>query len=227
MQVSAINSTNFGNGYYSNMANDEIEKAERLSNFLREYSRNDVVSVDSDDEEPKKKNALGVLTSVAIGVIGIFGLTKKGLKSASSIVNNIKASKLAVKLNEQVTKLNIPSKAEGILQNAKKIASDKLQGNEKLASIAKKLGENEKLAKIAKNTKNFIEAATIYVKYAVQKLGKENIVAGAASVGATAYVARTDGNGNGIPDIAEKGVNAYKNALSKMDALKEVVDLVS
>ncbi len=200
MQVSAVSSNNFGNSYYE-IAKNDIEKAEQLSQFLRDYNNSNLAMYDED--APRKKNVLGVATSIVVGALAIFGLTKKGLNGAESVLNSIKETKIASKFGEIVTNSKITQKTVEIAKNLEGKAANKIDGNKILSSVAK------------------------YAKAAFQKVGAKNIIAGATSIGATTYVAHTDGNSNGIPDIAEKGVNAYKNALNHMDAIKEVVDLIS
>jgi len=211
MQVSAVNSTNFGNSYYTDMSEADIRKAEQISRALKQY--NDTFT--SSEGESKRKSVLGIIASVGVGLAGIFLLTKKGLKGAESIAESIKKDDLAQKAVEKVT------------------------------DYANKTGISSKFSKLSKTiTKSKIvqDAATTFNLYKINyplgqkatkvvnnigKLGRDNIIAGATSLGATAYVATTDGDGNGIVDIAEKGVNAYKNALGRIDAIKDFVDLVS
>ena len=61
----------------------------------------------------------------------------------------------------------------------------------------------------------------------VKKVKPENIFSGVTSVGATAYVSTVDEDGNGVADIAEKGINAYKGALKHIDFVKDLVDMLS
>ena len=211
MQVSAINTNNFGNGYYTEMSRENIQDIEKVSQFLRNYSDSHALNQYDNEEQPQQKSFLGVAASIIVGGIGMFALAKKGLKSASSVLNNVKASEVAIKAAELAKNSKLTQKAGEITQ--------KLQNK-----ITNKIADNKVLSRITSIGK---EVIVDNVAKLINKIGVENTVAGAASIGATAYVARTDGNGNGIPDIAEKGVNAYKNALSHIDAIKEVVDLVS
>ena len=212
MQVNAINSTQFGNGYYAELSKADIEKAEKLNNILREY--NDTYVSSRNGDESTRKNVFGIVTSVVMGAVGIFMLTKGGIKKANLLVENIKQSPATKKLAEQVNKLGVGEKAVDIASKARDKA---------LQTIAK----SEKLTKVSEVVAEKANGAAERIAPKIKEIGVDNIVAGATSLGATAYVARTDGNGDGIPDIAEKGVNAYKNAINQVDVLKEFVDLVS
>ena len=211
MQVSAVNSTNFGNSYYMDISRDDIEKAEQISQALRNY--NDIYV--SSEDIPNKKNVLGVITSVGIGLVGIFMLTKKGLKSAELVIDSVKKSSIAQSAAKAISEF-----------------TDKSGVKDKLSNLTGSI-IGSKFVKDAKATFNVFQKNTSMGQKLtsavnnISKLGRDNIIAGATSLGATAYVATTDGDGNGIPDIAEKGVNAYKNALGRIDAIKDFVDLVS
>ena len=188
MQVSAVNSTNFGNSYYTDMSRSDIEKAEQISLAMRKC--NDAFF--SSEDKPKRKNILGIIASVGVGLVGTFLIAKKGLKSAETVAESIKKINIVQKATEKIAKTKPVQDAKVTFELFKRNYS------------------------LGKKATNFVD-----------KYGRDNVIAGIASLGTTAYVATTDGNGDGIPDIAEKGVNAYKNTLGRVDAIKDFIDLVS
>ena len=195
MQVSAVNSTNFGDGYYMEMSKDDIKKAEMLNRKLREYSDSFTHSSNSEDEQPKKKNIIGVAASVVAGSVVIFSLARKGYKGVSSIAKTVAS-------NKYVQKIETLLKSTAAAKKVEKAAE----------SVGQRIASNETALKIGEIAK---------------KIGPEKTVAGLATLGVTAYVARSDGDYNGIPDIAEKGVKAYKDAIFQIDAIKDIVELIS
>jgi len=205
MQIDAMNSINFKNGYYSDLSKTDIEEAEKLSEILRNYNDSFKPSYyDNENEAPKKKGILNTIASVAIGSLVLFAIAKKGYKNAAA---------LKAKVLENPTVQKIRTSADNLIKSdiIKNAVPVKFLGNLK-----------EQITKIPG-----VKAVQQGTKTLVEKVKPENLFAGAASLGATTYVATTDGNNNGIPDIAEKGVNAYKNAIKQLDVIKEVVDLVA
>jgi len=55
----------------------------------------------------------------------------------------------------------------------------------------------------------------------------KNIAGVGAVLAGTPTIATIDGNGDGISDIAQKNVNAYKSAIQNMGVVSEVIDALS
>ncbi len=119
------------------------------------------------------------------------------------------------------------------------------KGFSKISNFASNLLQNENTVKYIEKTKelasNFLNkhgkinsvvskiqtaGSTIQDKF-INKVGAANLAGGATAIAGTAYVASTDSNENGIADIAEKGVNAYKGAVEKLGVVKTVVDAIA
>ena len=207
MQISSINSTNFGagktsnsrRGYYSSMTNEDIREIEKINNALKEYRFSHETKSAVDGEKPNKKGIIGTILSIGVASVAIFAMTKKGLKSTAEVLSNA-ANNIAKKPAVQ----NVLESAKNFVQT-NKITSNVLGA----LSKAKDKILNNPVGDFAK------------------KLGTSNIFAGAVTLGATARILKEDGNNNGIPDIMERGINAYKSILKEADLAKQVVDTLS
>ena len=135
----------------------------------------------------------------------MFLIGKKGYKKANKILSDILS-------NEKV-------------KDVAKFAS------EKASVIISKAKESDAMAKVidgASSIGNKISnAARTIDEKALQKVGKANIAGAATAAAGSVYISNVDSDKNGVADILEKGVNAYKGAISKMGAIGAVVDLVS
>ena len=96
MQVSAVNSTNFGKKTYSDICDADIKRAEEITEFIR-ARENALVDdrFDSENQEPKKKSVLATAASIAVGLVGMFCLAKKGYQSGVKLLNEISKTKTA------------------------------------------------------------------------------------------------------------------------------------
>ena len=203
MQINSINSVNFGTGtYFADMAREDIEEMEKINQAFRKYNNFNIDKANA-ASEPKRKGIIASAASILLGAAVVFAATKRGFKSITSIVSSI---------------------------------GKKLSGNEKAQQLSKTLANKfnditnknditKTIVSKASSAKDFIVNGALG-KF-VKKAGAENVVSGAVALGTTARVLKEDGNNNGIPDIMEKGVNAYKNVLNEADMLKEVVDTFS
>ena len=199
MQIGKINSASFGNRNYTEMLQPESDDAKKLATMLREYDEFVPTLSDDNGDEPVKKGLIATAASVALGALMMFGIAKKGYNGAQKILSNIADSKQAQKIAAKASEVFSSTKIGG---KAAEIA----------ASVQNSLSKNAQLSKIGDIAK---------------RIGAGNIVAGATSIAATSYVATTDGNNNGVADIAERGVNAYTNAVKGVQAANEVLQLIA
>ena len=93
----------------------------------------------------------------------------------------------------------------------------------------KKGGKYTKLiGEFVSKSENFLRKS--YIKL-TNKGGAENLISNMAGIAAVATVTpdiiSVDGNNDGISDIAQKNVNAYKNALKSIGILSEIVEVIA
>ena len=153
----------------------------------------------------EKKNKLELALTAAVGLSGMFLIGKKGYKKANKILSDILS-------NEKV-------------KDVAKFAS------EKASVIISKAKESDAMAKVIEGASSIgnkiSNAARTIDEKALQKVGKANIAGAATAAAGSVYISNVDSDKNGVADILEKGVNAYKGAITKMGAIGAVVDLVS
>lgn len=200
MQVNSINSTSFGkNGYFVEMTKEDIKDLESFNKTLKKYNDIQNINHTNSEGEPQRKGIIATLLSIAVGGAVIFAASKKGYRSVSSVVSTV-----TKKISQKGSVQNFAGAVKN-LANSYKLTSN----ISKTLSSAKDKVTNSIVGEFAK------------------KAGAENIFAGATTLGVTARVLKEDGNENGIPDIMERGVNAYKNVLKEADLAKEVIDTLS
>lgn len=158
-------------------------------------------SIEDQFDVKEKKSKLGVAVSIAAGAAVLFGIGKttysKAEKMASSFLNTSLVQKGAKNVG------NFVNSFDGKLANSIKDAASK---------TGKYLG----------NTKNIINDKLI------SKLGGSSNVAGIATAAVgSAFVATTDSNNDGVADIAQKGVNAYKAALQRAGVVGELIEALT
>ena len=202
MNINSVNSTNFKGSYFQDKYKDDLEKADRASELLREFDRT-FVSNDSDSFEfesekkaPSKKSKIGVAASIALGFGVLFGLSKKGLNNVSEYMKSVKDIGFVGKTVNSLKDTNAAKAVGASMDNAVKT----MQKNSKMVAIN---------------------------KFVTEKIGVDNVLPGAAALAGTVHVVRTDGNRDGYPDIAEHGVNAYRNALKGADMISDIVEVFS
>lgn len=207
MQLSAINSQNFkGN---ANPIKDfdriqqreaqEIEETIKLLETLKEAEDRFTYKQD----EPDKKSKVGTAVSLLLGAVVLFNIGKKSYNKASETV------KYFATLISNNTKMQEISRAV----------------TEEIATFAKKDG---KIASMVQNlAKKVTDAGSTINKEIISKVGAGNLAGGASALAGTYLVAGTDSNDNGVADIAEKGINAYKGAIQNLGIVREVVEALS
>ena len=199
MQTNPISAQSFKGSYQLPEFDTDraIELARALRNMEDEFKHQ--------KEEPEKKNKLELALTAAVGLSGMFLIGKKGYKKANKILSDFLS-------NEKV-------------KDVAKFAS------EKASVIISKAKESDAMAKVIKGASSIgnkiSNAAKAIDEKALQKIGKANIAGAATAVAGGAYISNVDSDKNGVADILEKGVNAYKGALSQIGAIGAVVDLVS
>ncbi len=202
--LGAVNSINFkGNSLKVNNQTAFKGSYDGYTNFTE--LDNIVTKLKTTEEEfaPDKKSKLGVLASLALGTAALFALGKRGYTQIGSIVNGIAGSKVG------------------------KQAQDVVGGlvNKGLTKAAEK---NDRVAETIQNLSDKLPKAQAQVSNVINKAGGAQNIAGAVTaIGGTAYVTSVDGNGDGISDIAQKGVNAYKNAIHQAGVVGELIEALT
>lgn len=207
MQLSAINSQNFKGNVIAMKDFDRIQQKEaqeiedtiKLVEALKEAE--DRFSHKQD--EPDKKSKVGTAVSLLLGAVVLFNIGKKGYNKASE------TAKYFATLISNNTKVQEMGKAV----------------TEKIATFAQK---DNKITSIAQNVAKKVTTAgsTINNKF-ISKVGAGNLAGGASALAGTYVVAGTDSNDNGVADIAEKGINAYKGAIQNLGVVREIVEALS
>ena len=213
MKVSAVNSTplkpqSFGNEVYK--AQVVLEKSKELGD---RFTKN-----------PEKKSPLSTLISVA-GAFATCFLLGKGLAS--------KAMEVFPKLSGQIVELSKKAFAgasvfAGKLKSVKvpeKVASSKVANVVK--ETAEKVSANPKVKNVAGKVVDF--ASSSFAKIKAQP--PEKIIKNAAGIASMAFlgsqIATVDGNDDGIADIAQKDVSAYKNAIGNLGLIGDIIKSLS
>lgn len=211
MQVGAINSVNFKANEKFDL--DDFEKSINAVRILENKQKKDTVefSDENENQEPKKKNILELGLSIAGTVIGAFLLSKKAYNKATP------------KIKEALSKISQSYDLKGVANNFQKLALDPAKGKVKTVIENSKLLNN-----INEKAKTIINNLTTKDNFVVNKLkDKANVAGVIGAVAGTTYVATTDGNEDGVADIAQKGVNAYRNAIEKLEPLAEAIKVLS
>lgn len=213
MKVSAVNSTplkpqSFGNDV--NNAQFVLEKSRELGD---RFTKN-----------PEEKSLLSTFVSV-LGAFATCFLLGKGLAS--------KTMEVFPKLSGQIVELSKKvfagaSVFAGKLKSVKvpeKVASSKVANVVK--ETAEKVSANPKVKNIAGKVVEF--ASSSFTKIKAQP--PEKIIKNAAGIASMAIlgsqIATVDGNDDGIADIAQKDVNAYKNAIGSIGILGDIMKSLS
>lgn len=182
-----------------------IEDAERIIK-LSEQLNDSFENI----EQPKMKSAGGVLASVL------------GAGLATFVVGKCAATKVMTafpSLPEKFT--NVMRKGANVVRDyADDVANGvKLtKGGKYSQTVAKNIGKAEAFAREQ------------FIKYR-DKLGLEGLLTNAVGVASIATIApeviKVDGNEDGISDIAQKNISAYKNALNSVGIVSELVSSLS
>lgn len=213
MKVTAVNSTplkpqSFGNDVYK--AQIVLEKSKELGD---RFTKN-----------PEEKSPLTTFVSV-LGAFATCFLLGKGLASKAMEVfpklsgQIVELSKKAVAgASVTATKLknvHVPEKiASSKVANVVKETANKVSSNQKVKTFAGKVAEQASLA---------------FTKIKAQP--PEKIIKNAAGIASMAIlgtqIATVDGNDDGIADIAQKDVNAYKNAIGSIGIIGDIMKSLS
>lgn len=207
MQVGAINSVNFKANekfdLYNNNKFDiaDIEKSINAVRILENRQNKDTVefSDENQNQEPEKKNILELALSLAGTVIGAFLLSRKAYNK-------------------------VTPKIQGIFENiSKKVDLEKYVSNAKT-----KINNIGFLKNAVEAIKGMAQNIASKDNFVVNKLrDKANVAGVIGAIAGTTYIATTDGNGDGIADIAQKGVNVYNNAVRKFGPVAEAIRVLS
>ena len=195
-------------------ASQSIPVKERTS-FGKEYQVEDVEHVmqltrelnDSFQraEEPEHKSIGGIFASVTGAILTMFILGKCATSKVMTAFPSI-STKLSngVRAGANLVRDFSDDVAKGV----------KLQKGGKYTQLA-----GEKVAQ----AENFLRKNYIKLR---DKTGVENLITNAAGLTAVAAVApeiiSVDGNNDGVSDIAQRNVNAYKNALKNVGIISEI-----
>ena len=211
MQISSINSVNFRSNSIDVDFNDtkkDIEAARKLQKALKTDNLKNT-------EKSKKKNFFEVVASLATTFLVAFLMGKKLYKHGGELVNQLKNNSLKSKLQE---KINI-SEAIKEITNTVKEKMSKIQIPESL--------KNNKLAKkLNELTPEGLKTAAKKVVETIKK-HPDNAASILSAAAGTAYVATSDSDENGVADIAEKGVNAVKGAVQKINVISDAIETLT
>lgn len=208
MNVSAFNSTqmkpqtSFGREYQVEDAEHIIELSEKLNDSF------------TSSEKPQIKSAGGIFASVLCAILTSFIL---GKCAASKIMTAFPGT------SKKVT--------EGLANGLKK-------GADNLKNYADDVANGVKLQKGGKYTKMLGGKVASVEEFARNKLvkmkdkiGLESMVTNAVGIASVATIApevlKVDGNNDGVSDIAQRNVSAYKNAMKNVGLVSEIIDSLS
>ena len=205
MQLGAINTAI--PSFKSNVITSQNEIDEMVSSL---QTLDDSFSkVTKSKKDGDKKNLLGIATSIGVGAL---------LMCAASQYAAGKCIKIPIfeKIPDLMEKV-----LKGVSNQAVKLSST-LQGTDKkgLKFVGSGIGKAEEFAKNLYKTN--IKGVDGTASEAFVKLAG---VAGA--IFGTKALVETDGNGDGISDIAQKSQNAYKGMLKNAEALNTVIKFIA
>lgn len=226
MSISAINCTpikpqvSFGNDM------GDVERAQTLFDKTKELGD----SFDVGEE----KSTVGKAVSL-LGLIGgafilgkgaarklLFflpeGFAAKAMGFIKSIPSKLKAIKLPAKLADsnlagKVKKFATDINSSRVVTKAKKVAND--FGNSGVVTTVKEKLSGEKIQNVVEIIKGKTPEAQL-----------TNIAGVAAAAVLGKEVSTIDGNEDGIPDIAQKGINAYQNAMKSMGVVEDIMHVL-
>ena len=221
MQVNSINSVNF-KGYDSLYSEDELKEAsetiktaKRLQEMLPDKYE---TSVDKEGNEVKKKSVIGTIASIGGSLVISYLILKKYLTKGSNALDSLLAK----------------DKVQDIATDVKKVTS--VMADDISGKISEQIKKSPKLAGTLNTIKDkaVVKGAANLTKTAAKAFvdpnNKENVIRALSGIGAiagTAYVSSTDANGDGVADIAQKGINAYKGAVDKLGIVGEAIRVLS
>lgn len=176
---------------------EDAEKIVKLSEQLGDSFKK--------SEKPKVKSAGGVLASVLGTVLATF------------VIGKCAASKVMTAFPSISGKVN-----SGLKKGAdavKNYADDLVKGGKNSKAIGEGINKAEKFAREA------------FIKLRDKSGGADKLLTNAVGIASVAAVApeimKVDGNEDGISDIAQKNISAYKNALHSVGIVSELIDSLS
>lgn len=190
--------TSFGKEY-------QVEDVEHVMQLTRELNDSFQRA-----EEPEHKSIGGIFASVTGAILTMFILGKCAASKVMTAFPSI-STKLSngVRAGANLVRDFSDDVAKGV----------KLQKGGKYTQLA-----GEKVAQ----AENFLRKNYIKLR---DKTGVENLITNAAGLTAVAAVApeviSVDGNNDGVSDIAQRNVNAYKNALKNVGIVSEIVEALA
>lgn len=204
MNISATSSTqitpqaSFGRDY-------QIEDAERVMKLTEElqdsFKKND---------EVEHKSASSICVSVLGAVLTSFILGKCAASKVMTAFPSI-TSKLSSGLRKGANLVRDFS--DDVAQGVKL-----KKGGKGAKFVAKNIGKAEKFAR-----EQFVKLR--------DKSSTENIITNAVGLASVATIApevlSVDGNKDGVSDIAQKNVNAYRNAINNVGIVSEIVEALA
>ncbi len=211
MQISSINSVNFRSNSIDidfNDAKKDIEAARKLQKALKTDNLKNT-------EKSKKKNFFEVVASLATTFLVAFLMAKKLYKHGGELVNQLKNNSLKKLLQEKI------NNSEAI-----KEITNTVKGKMRKIQIPESLKNNKLAKKLNELTPEGLKTAAKKVVETIKK-HPDNAASILGAAAGTAYVAATDYDENGIPDIAEKGVNAVKGAVQRFNGFSAAIETLT
>ena len=210
MNISASNSVNpnLNTSFGREVSFDDSEKIIILGQDLKDSFKKNAPN--GDDEAPEKKSIVGVCTSVTVAVLSSFVAGKcLALKMMTAFPSLTPKLTNVVRKNADFVKNYADDVVNGV----------KMQKGGKAAKVvASKVAQAE----------NFARGQFVKLR---DKVGIESAVgtiAGAAAAAAISpEIISVDGNNDGVADIAQKNVNAYRNAAQNIGIVSEIVSVLA
>ena len=200
---------------FENMKNEgELEYYNAISNAMTEVMDSYEASAKIKEDKKNRKNIFGIVLSIATAGILAFAGGKIVTDKLSKVF-----PKTAGKFNNGLSKLS----ESGFWTKAKEFCT---KHSESAKPAEAKIG---KFFQSAKNT--LMKKSAAGVELAQNGLKSEkalsNIVGGALAAGGVARIATVDGNGDGVKDITQKNVNAYKSAIQGIDIIDAIAKTIA
>ena len=183
-----------------------VEEANKVLNLSKELS--DSFKKEESEGEVGRKSPMETIASLTGAALAMFAIGKG-------------AGKLAYSLSGK-----IPETAKTF------VTTNAGKAKEFITAQTAKLPKNEKISKVLEKTVGKVAtAAKTGLTNAIEKNGAEKIVTTAAGLAAATTlvpkIAKADGNGDGIADIAQKNVNAYQSAFKTAEIFADMVSALS
>lgn len=206
MNVSAVNCTPIKPQAFGNEKN--FDDAQKILDMSKELS--DSFGKEGQDKKTKAQTLVSVLGALATTFV--LGKVMAGKVLTAFPTLPAKIAEGAGKLKGLASKIKIPN----AIKTSKPMT--KLASNTKLQNAASVISEKAGAA---------IESAKGYIA----EKGSDAVIKDAAGLASMAAfgskIAKVDGNKDGVADIAQNNVNAYKNAVDQMGIIGEITKALS